>query len=125
VILTWMKATRFLILTVLFSLAGIFLLLAGGKSLAVVSISLIGISFANIFPLIFSITIDDLPERTNELSGLMITAIVGGAVLPPIMGKVADLSNTTVGFFVPLAAILYILYLSFYSLRVNKALNKI
>ncbi len=125
VILTWMKATRFLILTVLFSLAGIFLLLAGGKSLAVVSISLIGISFANIFPLIFSITIDDMPERTNELSGLMITAIVGGAVLPPIMGKVADLFNTTVGFFVPLAAILYILYLSFYSLRVNKALNKI
>ena len=113
VILTWMKASKFLILTTLFSVAGLLLLLFGGKSMAIVSISLIGISFANIFPLIFSITIDKMPERTNELSGLMVTAIVGGAVLPPIMGKVADLTNTGMGLLVPLVAILYILYLSF------------
>ncbi len=119
VILTWVKATRFLILTVLFAITGILLLLLGGESLAIVSISLIGLSFANVFPLIFSITIDDMPERTNELSGLMITAIVGGAILPPIMGKVADLTNTSIGFLVPLAAILYILYLSFYALKIE------
>ncbi len=112
VILTWMKATRFLILTTLFSIAGILLLLFGGRSLAIVSISLIGITFANIFPLIFSITIDEMPERANELSGLMITAIVGGAILPPIMGKLADLTNTGVGLVVPLLAILYIVFLS-------------
>jgi len=47
---------------------------------------LIGLSFTNIFPLIFSITIDDMPERTNELSGLMIT-IIGGAVLFSHHGK--------------------------------------
>ena len=114
IILTWMKASRFLIITTLSSIIGILLLLFGGKSLAIVSISLIGISFANIFPLIFSITIDKMPERTNELSGLMITAIVGGAILPPIMGKISDWTNTGIGLLVPLVAILYILYLSLY-----------
>jgi len=112
IILSWMKASRFLILTTLFSIAGILLLLFGGRAMAIPSISLIGISFANIFPLIFSITIDKMPERTNELSGLMITAIVGGAVLPPLMGKLADMTNTGTGFLVPLAAIVYILYVS-------------
>ncbi len=114
IILSWMKAQRFLVITSLFAVAGLLLLLFGGKPLAIFSISLIGISFANIFPLIFSITIDRMPEHTNELSGLMISAIFGGAVLPPIMGKVADLTNTGIGLLVPLAAILYILYLSFY-----------
>jgi FHS family L-fucose permease-like MFS transporter len=42
----------------------------------------------------------------------MITAIVGGAVLPPLMGKLADMTNTGTGFLVPLAAIVYILYVS-------------
>ena len=112
IILSWMKASRFLILTTLFSIAGILLLLFGGRAMAIPSISLIGISFANIFPLIFSITIDKMPERTNELAGLMITAIVGGAVLPPLMGKLADMTNTGTGFLVPLAAIVYIFYVS-------------
>ena len=38
----------------------------------------------------------------------MVTAIVGGAILPPLMGFVADRSTVQVGFLVPLAAILYI-----------------
>ena len=50
-----------------------------GPALAFVFIFIIGLGFANIFPLIFSITVDALPERSNEISGLMITAIIGGA----------------------------------------------
>ena len=49
-----------------------------------------------------------MPSRANELSGLMVTAIVGGAILPPIMGFVADHSSMQVGFLVPLAAMVYI-----------------
>jgi len=49
-----------------------------------------------------------MPERANELSGLMVTAIVGGAILPPLMGLVADHSTVRVGFIVPIAAIAYI-----------------
>lgn len=124
VILNWMKAERFLLITSLFSVAGLLLLISGIRSLAVFSIILSGLSFANVFPLIFSITIDRMPERTNELSGLMITAIVGGAILPLIMGKISDLFSLTAGLLVPLTAILYVLYLAIYIPRtqLNKAM---
>jgi len=49
-----------------------------------------------------------MPEKTNELSGLMVTAIVGGAIIPPLMGAVADATTITLGFLVPLVAVVYI-----------------
>jgi fucose permease len=54
-----------------------------------------------------------MPEHTNELSGLMVTAILGGACLPPLMGLVADHSSVQLSFVVPLAAILYITWTAF------------
>ena len=73
---------------------------------------------SNIFPLIFSITVDKMPERTNELSGLMVTAIVGGAVIPPITGAVADI-DVQLGFVVPAICILYILILAMKFIKNN------
>ena len=79
------------------------------QAVAIISIFLAGLGFANIFPLIFSIAIDKMPERSNELSGLMVTAIIGGAFVPMIFSAVADLSgNIMLGFLVPIAAFLYI-----------------
>jgi len=108
VILNWISAQRFLIITVVLSVFGFLGLFLGIQAASIASIFVIGLGFANIFPLIFSITVDAMPERTNELSGLMVTAIVGGAIIPPIMGAVADYSSTLIGFIVPLACILYI-----------------
>ncbi len=119
VILNWMSARKFLVTTVLVSILGISGMFTGIESLAVISILVIGLGFANIFPLIFSITVDHMPERTNELSGLMISAIVGGAILPPVMGLVADMSNMTIGFFVPLAGIGYIFFVALKNLKVK------
>ena len=117
VILNWMSAKLFLVVTVVLSLIGIIGIFIGGQTLAIISFFIIGLGFANIFPLIFSITVDNMPERTNELSGLMVMAIVGGAILPPIMGLVADSTSVMIGFFVPTVAVLYIGWLSLKSLR--------
>ena len=78
------------------------------RTVAVASFFLAGLGFANIFPLVFSLAVESLPERANELSGLMVTAIVGGAFLPPLMGLAADHATVQIGFLVPLAAILYV-----------------
>ncbi|MEZ5082705.1 MAG: MFS transporter [Bacteroidales bacterium] len=112
IILRFLKPANFLIITVSLSLIGLALIFTGIKTITFISIVLIGLGFANIFPLIFSITVDRMPERSNELSGLMVTAIVGGAILPPVMGKVADISSITFAFIVPFIAILYILFVS-------------
>lgn len=119
VILNWMSARKFLVITVLVSILGILGMFTGIESLAVISILVIGLGFANIFPLIFSITVDHMPERTNELSGLMISAIVGGAILPPVMGLVADMANMTIGFFIPLAGIFYIGFVALKNLKIK------
>jgi len=48
-------------------------------------IGAIGFACSSIFSVIFSSAIQAKPEKTNEISGLMITGIVGGAVFPPLM----------------------------------------
>jgi fucose permease len=111
VILNWMKAKPFFVLTALLSILGLLGVFAPSPTLAVASFVLIGLGFANIFPLIFSIVIDSMPEETNALSGLMVTAIVGGAILPPIMGLVGDSAHSMqMAFIVPLAALVYIVF---------------
>ena len=116
VILTWMPPRRFLAVTCLLSLAGLAGLFLPSSPLALASFLVVGLGFANIFPLVFSIAVERIPSHTNELSGLMVTAIVGGAFLPPLMGALADRTSVQLGFLVPIAAIAYITWVAFANL---------
>ncbi|MCF8380602.1 MAG: MFS transporter [Bacteroidales bacterium] len=114
VILNWLSPKKFLIITSILSLLGIGgLYFAGSEVFAFVFIFVIGLGFANIFPLIFSITVDAYPERSNEISGLMVTAIIGGAFVPVLFGVVADMFGLMAGFLVPAFCILFILLIAF------------
>lgn len=67
--------------------------------------AVIGIAFfmSIMFPTIFSLGIKDLGGDTKFGSSLIIMSIVGGAILPPIFGKISDMSNDIqVGYIVPL-----------------------
>jgi fucose permease len=116
VILTWMAPRRFLVVTCLLSLAGLGGLFLPTSALALASFFVVGLGFANIFPLVFSIAVERLPAHTNELSGLMVTAIVGGAFLPPLMGMLADRTSVQLGFLVPIAAVMYVAWVAFANL---------
>jgi len=109
VILNWINEHVFFLITCAVSVFGLLCMFSPVKAVAAVGFFIIGFGFANIFPLIFAITVESMPQEANALSGLMVTAIVGGAILPPVMGFVADhLHSTQLAFFVPFAAILYI-----------------
>jgi FHS family L-fucose permease-like MFS transporter len=113
VILNWLSPKKFLITTSIIAIAGIAgLFVVPGQVLAFVFIFIIGLGFANIFPLIFSMTVDRLPERSNEISGLMVTAIIGGAFVPILFGGVADLFGLMAGFAVPGLCMVYILIIA-------------
>jgi len=114
VILNFMQPRRFLMVSAIVSVIGLLFMVSEWQNLVILGIFFTGLGFGNIFPLIFSITIDAMPERNNEISGLMVTAIVGGAFLPPLMGLVADHASVTIGLLVPIAAILYVLYCAFF-----------
>jgi len=117
VILNWMASRKFFIGTCAVSVLALLGLFAPVRALAIASFFLVGLGFANIFPLVFSIAVENMPQHANELSGLMVTAIVGGACLPPLMGLVADHSSVQLGFLVPLAAILYVTFTALINLK--------
>jgi fucose permease len=119
VILRWMQPRTFLRITASLSLVGLAGLFVPSKVIAIAGFCLVGLGFANIFPLVFSITVDRMPEHTNALSGLLVMAIVGGAFVPPLMGYLSDaMGSVQSGFLVPIACLAYIVWVGF---RVRKA----
>ena len=76
-----------------------------------------GVAVANIFPLVFSLCVEKFPTRSNEISGLIMMAISGGAVIPLIVGGLSDISNVAIGMSVLLACWFYLFGVSVYSLK--------
>ncbi len=109
VILRFVDAKKFFIASTICSLLGFALLATGSQTLAYVALILISLGFANIFPLVFSIAIDRMPQKGSELSGLMVTAIAGGGVVPLFMGKVSDHYGCLLGFIIPALCVVYLL----------------
>jgi fucose permease len=121
VALNWMKPRKFFVVTCGASVLGLLGLLVPDATVAAASFVLAGLGFANIFPMVFSLAVEHMPSRANELSGLMVTAIVGGALLPPLMGFVADFATVQVSFIVPMAAILYVSGIAITNLKQRSA----
>lgn len=71
----------------------------------------IGLFNSIMFPNIFSLAVKDLKKaELSGASGLINALILGGAVIPPLMGTVADKAGYTWAFLVPAACYLYIFY---------------
>jgi MFS transporter, FHS family, L-fucose permease len=116
-VLSFMGARRFFLVSALLGLGGLALLLLGSRPLALAGIACCGLGFANVWPLVFSLTVESRPERSGALSGLMCMAIAGGALMPPLMGLVADRAGVRLAFLVPLAAFVYLSLLALGGLR--------
>jgi len=71
------------------------------------------------FPTIFSLSIRDLGEKTKKGSSLLIMGIVGGAVIPLLLGRVSDMSTIRVAYLMPLICFGYILYFALTNIRVK------
>jgi MFS transporter, FHS family, L-fucose permease len=74
------------------------------------SIILVGLFNSVMFPSIFTLGIAELGPLTGDGSGIMIMAIVGGAILPVIQGAMADRIGIHHAFILPAICYLYILY---------------
>ncbi|PWU11222.1 MAG: glucose/galactose MFS transporter [Verrucomicrobia bacterium] len=79
---------------------------------------LIGLFNSIMFPNIFTLGIRDLGHLTSRGSSLLIMAIVGGAIVPVIMGYAADHYSIHHSFFVPAICYLYVVYYGFYGSKI-------
>ncbi len=93
------------------------ILMVHSTALAWVLVFMIGLAVANIWPLVFSIAVERYPERSNEISGLMMMAISGGAVIPLVIGWVGDITNVAIGMSILILCMIYLLGVSIYCLR--------
>lgn len=57
-------------------------------------VALFGLGYANLFSIIFSLSMQKMPQKTNEVSALLIVGVSGGAVLPPLLGVITDAFGT-------------------------------
>lgn len=113
-----LSSRKFLLWTSIFGLISILaLLVVPTDMVAMAVIFIIGLTVANIFPLIFSLTVEKYPLRANEISGLMIMAVSGGAAIPPLIGFLTDKVGLTAGMFVLVVCAAYLLGLAFANLK--------
>lgn len=81
------------------------------------SLAFIGLFTSIMYPIVFTLSIKDLGPYTKTASSLLIMGIVGGAIVPPIMGYVSDNVGIRYSFFAPLICYAYVLY---YGLKGHK-----
>lgn len=121
IMLTKISSRKFFMWTTILGIVCLVaILLVNSGTLAWVLIFLIGLAVANIWPLVFSIAVEKYPKQNNEISGLMMMAISGGAVIPLLIGWISDMSNIAIGMSVLIACMIYLLAVSLYCLRNNQ-----
>ncbi len=90
---------------------------AGGK-LAMWAVLAVGLFNSIMFPTIFSLALKGLGRHTSQGSGILCLAIVGGAILPVVMGALADTIGIHLAFLMPVICYIYIFY---YGIKGHKA----
>ena len=79
-----------------------------------ISIALVGLGNSNVFPIILSKAMLYMPEKKNEVSGLMIMGLFGGTIFPLLMGVMSDALASQIGALIVLSlGIFYLVFLSF------------
>ena len=90
----------------------------GNADIAMWALLAIGFFNSIMFPTIFSLATKNLGKFTNSASGILCTAIVGGALIPVLQGKIADDFGMMISYVAPAVCYLYIV---FFALKGYKA----
>ena len=104
---------NFFIASVFLGFAGLVLMLAVKELWAAYAgVVLFGLGYSNLFGIIMANAIKHRPEKSNEISALLVMGISGGGVLPPLMGIITDATGTQWAAVLTIAAVwLYLFWL--------------
>lgn len=76
-------------------------------------IGAIGFWCSCIFPIIYSMAVQNMSEKANLISGLMITAVAGGGAVTPLIGAATDMAGITCGICMLLICAFYLTFCAF------------
>ena len=114
-------APRLLSLFAFCTLICLTLVLSGTGAAALWAVALIGFFHSIMFPTIFALGIFGLGQSAKKASSFIVMAIMGGAVLPKVMGAVADRYDLSRGFIVPTLCFGFVAFYGFMWPRLSKA----
>jgi FHS family L-fucose permease-like MFS transporter len=100
-------------------LCGIVILKLGWISVAAVFLSFFFMSI--MFPTIFALGIYGLGVQAKKASGFIVMAIIGGAIMPKLMGHLGDLYNMSISFLMPLSCFVLIAIYGYLWSKLSKA----
>jgi FHS family L-fucose permease-like MFS transporter len=110
VALRWIKAEKALAFVAFFGALFILTTILGHGHVAMWAVVLCGLCNSVMWPCIFPLSIAGLGRHTSQGSGILITMVVGGAVIPEIQGFLADTFGYQISYVVVLICYLYILF---------------
>jgi len=110
ILLARLSGHKFFIVSVLIAIPALIVMLLIGDLWGILTlIFVVGFSIANIFSIIFSFALKRRSDKANEVSGLMIMGVAGGAIIPLIMGVLSDSFGQTGGMSLLIIALVYLL----------------
>lgn len=108
------SAKQFFKICMIVGLVALGILIMGQQSILIyVLILIIGMAFANVFSIIFSYALQYKPEKNNDISALMVMGVSGGALFPPVMGLVSDVSSQSLSLSVLMIGTVYLMLIAF------------
>ena len=117
IILQKISSKLFFIISVICMLVAMVLLFVSDAQYVIyTAIALIGFGNSNVFSIVFSQALLSLPEKKNEISGLMIMGLFGGTVFPLLMGFASDAMGQDGAVAVMTTGVIYLL---FYTLKIK------
>jgi fucose permease len=112
-LLVTFSAKRFFTVSMLVAIPALFVMLFMSEIWAILTlVFIVGFAVANVFSIIFSFALKRKPDNANEISGLLIMGVAGGAIILPLMGLAADAFNQSVAMGLLLLLMGYLLYCS-------------
>jgi len=110
VILNKYKPSRMLIISAAGALLLVLAAMLTTGYFSLWALAFVGLFTSIMYPIIFTLSIRDLGGYTKTASSLLIMGIVGGAIVPPIMGQISDQSDIRYAFVMPVLCYAYVIY---------------
>ena len=106
ILLMKVKEDIFYFISSSIALAGLALMVfAPVLALEIAGLVIFGVGMANLFSIIFSLSLKHKPESSNEVSALLIMGVAGGGVVTPVLGILTDAFHTQTAALVSIVAV--------------------
>lgn len=120
-LLARLSDVRYLRVNLVVMLASLAMLFFAGSYIEIlVAVGVFAFTLSCVFSIVYSLALRRRPDKANEISGLMITGVCGGAIIPPLMGYATESVGSQAGSLIVLSVCAIYLIFCAFNIKANK-----